>query len=373
MKNVTEILGGAQILLNVSFDIQTVFQEYLTEEHRAFLAALRIIDHRIPELQTIYRGRGRMPIQNQPILRAYLAKAFFRITTNTELINRLNSDSSLRRICGFDSVPSQATFSRRLDLFSRLHVMEQLLHRTVTEHRDGAIVGHISRDSTAIRAREKPANQKKDVADKLNRRRGRPKKGEECRAKKQKRLARQLKQQPGRAIRELDRSCAWGRKVNSQGNAEFWKGYKLHLDVDDMGIPITAVVTGANVHDSQLAIPMEKKTTGVVHRLYSLMDAAYDAKGIRSYIAATGGVAIIERNKRRNAHTEPMDPAKKIRFRQRSIVERSNAHLKDWLLPTKIMTKGYEKVNFVLMTGVVCLAAVKILQYLVLPGLAPPS
>ncbi|MFV1968543.1 MAG: transposase [Pseudomonadales bacterium] len=373
MKSVTEILGGAQILLNVSFDIQTVFEEYLTEEHRAFLAALRLIEHRIPELQTTYCGRGRIPIQNQPILRAYLAKSFFKIATNTDLINRLKSDSSLRGICGFDSVPSPATFSRRLSLFSRLHVMEQLLQRIVREHRGGAIVGHISRDSTAIRAREKPANKKKDVADKPKPRRGRPRKGGKRPAKEQKRLARQLKQRPGRAIRELDRSCAWGRKVNSQGTAEYWKGYKLHLDVDDMGIPITAVVTGANVHDSHAAIPMEKKTTGLVHRLYSLMDAAYDAKDIRSYIAATGGVAIIDRNKRRNAHTEPMDPAKKIRFRHRSTVERSNAHLKDWFLPAKIMTKGYEKANFVLMTGVVCLAAVKILQYIVLPGLAPPS
>lgn len=201
---------------------------------------------------------------------------------------------------------------------------------------------------------------------------GRPRKGEERPAKEQKRLARQFKQQPGRAIRELDRSCAWGRKVNSQGNAEFWKGYKLHLDVDDMGIPITAVVTGANVHDSQAAIPMEKKTTGIVHRLYSLMDAAYDAKDIRSYIAGTGGVAIIDRNKRRNAQAEPMDPATKIRFRHRSIVERSNAHLKDWFLSAKVMTKGYEKANFVVLTGVVCLAAVKILQTIVLPTPAPP-
>jgi hypothetical protein len=38
---------------------------------------------------------------------------------------------------------------------------------------------------------------------------------------------------------------------NSQGNVSFWMGYKLHLGVTDLGIPVTAVVTGANVHDSQ--------------------------------------------------------------------------------------------------------------------------
>jgi len=34
----------------------------------------------------------------------------------------------------------------------------------------------------------------------------------------------------------------------------------LRLDVTDLGIPVTAVVTDANVHDSRLAIPMEKWT-----------------------------------------------------------------------------------------------------------------
>jgi len=35
---------------------------------------------------------------------------------------------------------------------------------------------------------------------------------------------------------------------------------QLHLDVTDRGIPVWAVVTGANVHDSQVAIPMGKWT-----------------------------------------------------------------------------------------------------------------
>lgn len=36
------------------------------------------------------------------------------------------------------------------------------------------------------------------------------------------------------------------------------KGHKPHLDVTDMGIPVTAVATGAKVHGSQVEIPMEK-------------------------------------------------------------------------------------------------------------------
>jgi hypothetical protein len=39
MKSVIEILG--QILFGISFDIQDSFEEYLSEQHRAFLAMLK--------------------------------------------------------------------------------------------------------------------------------------------------------------------------------------------------------------------------------------------------------------------------------------------------------------------------------------------
>jgi hypothetical protein len=37
MKSILEILGGAQILLGLSFGLQECFEEYLTEEYRGFL------------------------------------------------------------------------------------------------------------------------------------------------------------------------------------------------------------------------------------------------------------------------------------------------------------------------------------------------
>ena len=52
-----------------------------------------------------------------------------------------------------------------------------------------------------------------------------------------------------------------------------------------------------------------------------------------------------------------MDPAMKQRYKICSTVERANAHLKDWLWPSKIIVRGYSKVNFTLMAGVnaICL------------------
>jgi hypothetical protein len=182
-----------------------------------------------------------------------------------------------------------------------------------------------------------------------------------------KRLAKQARQKASVSIAQLDMECAWGCKKNSQGNVTFWKGYKLHLDVTDMGIPVTAVVTGANIHDSQVAIPMEKLTERKIHHLYSLMDSAYDAQDIRTFIEGKGRVAIIDGNRRRSEGARSFDPAEKERFKIRSTVERANSHLKDWLIGGKVYVRGIRKVSFHLMSGVVCLAAVKILQYLVIP------
>ena len=54
----------------------------------------------------------------------------------------------------------------------------------------------------------------------------------------------------------------------------------MHLDVNDCGFPLSAVLTSASVHDSQVAIPLMKLTASKVTSCYDLMDAAYDASQI---------------------------------------------------------------------------------------------
>lgn len=371
MRSVTEILGGAQILLGISYDIQDVFEDYLTETHRLFLSILRIIDELLPQIETNRGGRGRKAYETVPFIRGFLAKSIFKLETNKDLINRLQVDSSLKKICGFKTIPSEATFSRRLSLLATSHIMDQLICEISRKYHEKRIVGHISRDSTAIEAREKPINKKKDVKPrkKTKRKRGRPRKGEIVPPKEEKRLTKQIRLRAGAALNELNRNCTWGCKKNSQGNVHYWKGYKLHLDVTDMGIPVNAVVTGANVHDSQVAIPMEKQTERRLTHLYSLMDSAYDAPQIRSYLEGMGRVGLIDFNKRKKKQPNVMNPAEKKRYEIRSVVERANSQLKDWFIPKKIMLKGFKKISFCLMSAVVCLASVKVLQYFILPDI----
>jgi hypothetical protein len=51
-------------------------------------------------------------------------------------------------------------------------------------------------------------------------------------------------------LADLPRHCSLGVKAKEGGNQHYWRGYKLHLDVADGQIPISAVLTAASLHDS---------------------------------------------------------------------------------------------------------------------------
>jgi hypothetical protein len=50
MKTITQILGGAQALLNIPYDLAGCFEEYLSDEYKIFLHMLRVIEERVPAL-----------------------------------------------------------------------------------------------------------------------------------------------------------------------------------------------------------------------------------------------------------------------------------------------------------------------------------
>ncbi len=218
------------------------------------------------------------------------------------------------------------------------------------------IIGHISRDSTAIEGNERPAEKPPKVieANKEERKkRGRPMKGEiRVSSKEETRLDVQVNQTPAEALKYIPTMCAVGSKTNAKGYKEKWIGYKLHVDTNDSGLPITAVLTSASLHDSQVAIPMMKMTTGRVTYLYDLMDAAYDAKPIYEVSKALGHVPIIDRNPRRG-ESVPMSPAEALRYNERTVAERFNARLKDEFGGRSVMVRGAKKVHMHLMFGVI--------------------
>ena len=132
------------------------------------------------------------------------------------------------------------------------------------------------RDATAIEAREKPirkAGPAEEGAEKSKKKRGRPKKGEVKPIKEPTRIEKQKIMPLEEMLDDLPKECSIGTKKNSKGHAEYWIGYKLHLDTADGCIPISAILTSASVHDSQVAIPLATMTAKRVISLYDVMDA----------------------------------------------------------------------------------------------------
>ena len=57
----------------------------------------------------------------------------------------------------------------------------------------------------------------------------------------------------------------------------------MHIDCIDGDIPVSAILTSASVHDSQVAIPLAQMSSERVTNLYALMDSAYDTPQIRTF------------------------------------------------------------------------------------------
>ena len=55
-------------------------------------------------------------------------------------------------------------------------------------------------------------------------------------------------------LNDLPTAYNLGTKKNSKGYKVSWIGFKLHIDEADGGIPISAILTSAFTHDSQVAI-----------------------------------------------------------------------------------------------------------------------
>ena len=232
----------------------------LGERYQRLVQVLELV--RVEELLPSSRGwRGR-PLEDRAALaRAFLAKAVLNLETTRALVERVGNEPKLRRLCGWEkagSVPSESTFSRAFAEFTAIDLTQRLHEALLKETLAGHLAGHVSRDSTAIAGREKPAP-KAAPAGKRKRRRGRPPKGEQ-RPKELSRLQRQGSMTLEEMLKELPKGLRHRRQVNRKGYRERWTGYKLHIDAIDGGIPVSCLLTSASVHDSQAAIPLATLT-----------------------------------------------------------------------------------------------------------------
>jgi len=100
------------------------------------------------------------------------------VSAHQGLRHALRTTATLRTLCGCATrraVPSAATCSRAFAECARGGLATVVHDALVQEHLSTALIGHISRDATAIQGREKPVNKVKPP--KAPRKKGRPAKG----------------------------------------------------------------------------------------------------------------------------------------------------------------------------------------------------
>jgi len=335
----------------------------LTEREKQLVKILELIQiERFVPVTANRQWLGRPIKEREAIARAFIAKAVMNYQHTSSLRNALLSSPNLRVICGFvrrRDVVSESTFSRAFAEYAKVGLGVKVHDILIKEHLGSELVGHISRDATAIVGRERPA--KKIKAAKVPKKRGRPAKDEVREPVLPKRLDMQLGQTAEQAIAELPKICDRGTKKNAKGYKESWNGFKLHLDVNDFGVPISSLLTSASVHDSQAAIPLMKVTSSKVTYCYDLMDAAYDAAQIWDQSRELGHVPIIDKNSR-GKEVIPMAPHEAVRYNERTSAERCNSRLKEESGGRSVMVRGADKVMLHLMFGILALSADQLLK-----------
>lgn len=269
----------------------------------------------------------------------------------------------MRRLVGFErrgDIPHESTFSRAFARLAALGLLDKIHEVLVKQAYGEKVVFHVSRDSTAVEAREAcPRGRKKAIAkEKGPRQKPGPKKRGTPKLKDQTRQEKQFDAPWEVSVAELPKSCGIGVKKNSKGLIDYWRGYKFHVDVADGGIPLAACTTSANLHDSQVAIPLMKMTASRVGCVfYQLMDPAYVGKLIVESAEALGQKAIIPQKAPKGGKAVPLDPATAERFKERTVVERFNSELKDNHGARHVRVRTQPKVHAHLMFGLLCIFA----------------
>lgn len=358
-----------------------------TESHKRIIAALALVPLRrfVP---CAGNWRGRRQKDRLAIACAFLAKSVLNLATTRQLLERLAADSRLRQLCGWEyahQIPHEATFSRAFAEFAEMKLAEITHETLIRETHQERLVGHIARDSSAIRAWERfPETPSQKRAQQAQTKAKKPRdsaKGRKLGRKVRKtkptagsrdtRIERQKTMTVEQMLGEIPRPCSIGVKLNSRRQPKYWIGYKLHLDVADGQIPVTALLSSANVHDSQLSVPLSTISSQRVTYLYEIMDSAYDAVSLREYSQQLGHVPIIDPKAPQNQTTQlpsrrklarQLTPAETLRYRERTMVERVYSRLKNEFGATSIRVRGANKVMAHLMFGVLALTADQLLK-----------
>ena len=174
------LMGGLQ--RSLFHHLEDCWRVPLSEKEKGLVTILEMIriEKYVPR-SAYNQSMGRKLCQRESIARSFVAKAVYGYPFTRSLIKALKTTPTLRRICGFERVsdiPSESTFSRAFAEFATSELGDRVHNALVENSLKPELIGHVSRDSTAIDGREKPVKKTPKQKAAL-RKRGRPAKREQ--------------------------------------------------------------------------------------------------------------------------------------------------------------------------------------------------
>jgi hypothetical protein len=347
----------------------------ISPEYKELISVLELI--RVENFVPSYRFRRGRPVKDRAfIARAFIAKTVLKLPYTKQIVQLLKRDKHLRVICGWEAhskIPSESKFSRAFHEFAEASLPDKVHQALIHEAYKDKIIGHLCNDSTPLVGREKPLKKEGTVKERkklANDRYVREQRGELSRRKKQ------MHQTLSEMVSDLPVKCDIGMKRNAQGIPFVWKGYKLHAAINDFGIPVSAILTSASLHDCEVGIPLIAKSSNVVGNFYDLMDSAYDVSEIKEYSNFLGHIPLIDsharsttekiekENERKRKGLLKAYTAEDRRYRERFSKERFNGVFKEYYGGRNIQYKGPIKVFCHSMFGVLAYTATTLISHL---------
>lgn len=253
------------------------------------------------------------------MIQSLIIRIVERIPTVKDLVKRLKYDLVFRLDCGFlvsDSVPSEASYSRMVDVISQSEVFEKMQDAQIqTAFAEGFLDDeHLGFDATHFEARD--ASKPSEKKEKTPKKRGRKSKEERAAwlaeqaeyeanlTTYEKKLEDQLAIPARKLWQDIPIQPKWGVKKNSDGKNMSWYGFKGHLAVSTKSQYIVArLMSSGNLSDSKAAIPLLKKVAEIIPNQFTtaVFDAGYDYEAIYRQILNQDMKAIIPYVKRRES------------------------------------------------------------------------
>lgn len=336
-----------------------------TEKEIEFASQWNTLSSLMPFIVFETNGRGRKGYTLSDILAVRVVMSIYKCNTHAA-IETLRRSPNLKAIAGTIKVPSDSVVSRRTNELIEAVSVYDLHHAIAEAYFSDVDTQNISIDSTIIQGREKPVKKIKEEPKK----RGRKKKGsEEERVFLEEKERQEYLENEAKTgdedifISSLEHRCSITGKKNSKGNQTWFIGRKAHIAVDDRGIPVSFVTTGACVHDSLLAIPLLRKSMRICNFDFTLMDAGYSSSEIEDFAMMNEIYPIIDFKANSKGEKKAMSEDEALLYKKRTTVERTNSELKECFLIEKLYSRG-AKAHFDIQLAVLLLTIKKIRENL---------